>query len=256
MFMRFVQLGIKADAAQAFERFYEHRVAPALLSEEGCVFARLIRSTESETEFISFTLWESPEGALEYEQSGRYKSLVSENAPFQEESTEWKIQLTPDNTLEYLPVHEEPEVRAMPVVAGSSESDMPDKITCHTYVRILSAKVNADQFDELSTVYNNELVPELLAIPGCRAAYLIGMRERSEGLSVTIWDSQDMARKYEASGKFANLLERAAPYLSTMYQWKMTLDPSKRARTHLSDDVSVRGYEVIAGKSVGKTDAG
>ena len=170
MFMRFVQLGIKSDAAQAFERFYEHRVAPALLSEDGCVFARLIKATDSDTEFISFTLWESPEGALEYEQSGRYKSLVSENAPFQEESTEWKIQLTPDNTLEYLPVHEEPEVKAMPVVAGSSESDMPDKITCHTYVRILNAKVNSDQFDELSALYNNELVPELLAIPGCRAA--------------------------------------------------------------------------------------
>lgn len=252
MFMRFVQLGIKADAASAFERFYEHRVAPALLSEDGCVFARLIKSTEDETDFISFTLWESPEAAMEYEESGRYKSLVSENQPFQEDSTEWKIQLTPDNTLEYLPVQEEPEVKAMPVVAGSSESDMPDKIDCHTYVRILNAKVNPEQFDELSDLYNNELVPALLAVPGCRAAYLIGMRERSEGLSVTIWDSQDSAKKYEASGKFAELLGRAAPYLSTMYQWKMTLDPSKRERTHMSDDVSVKGYEVIAGKSVGK----
>ena len=253
MFMRFVQLGIKADAASAFERFYEHRVAPALLSESGCVFARLIKSTEDETDFISFTLWESPEAAMEYEESGRYKSLVSENHPFQEDSTEWKIQLTPENTLEYLPVQEEPEVKAMPVVAGSSESDMPDKIDCHTYVRILNAKVNSEQFDELSNLYNNELVPALLEIPGCRAAYLIGMKERSEGLSVTIWDSQESAKKYEASGKFAELLGRAAPYLSTMYQWKMTLDPSKRERTHVSDDVSVRGYEVIAGKSVDKS---
>ena len=85
--------------------------------------------------------------------------------------------------------------------------------------------------------------------------YLIGMQERSEGLSVTVWDTQDAARKYEASGKFAELLGRAAPYLSTMYQWKMTLDPSKRERTHLSDDVSVKGYEVITGKSVGKSDS-
>jgi len=98
----------------AFERFYEHRVAPALLSESGCVFARLIKSTEDETDFISFTLWESPEAAMEYEESGRYKSLVSENHPFLEDSTEWKIQLTPENTLEYLPVQEEPEVKAMP----------------------------------------------------------------------------------------------------------------------------------------------
>ena len=253
--MRFVQLGIKPDAAAAFERFYEHRVAPALLSEDGCVFARLIKSTDSDSDFISFTLWESPEHAMEYEQSGRYKSLVSENQPFQEESTEWKIQLTPENTLEYLPVQEEPEVKAMPVVAGSSESDMPDKLQDHTYVRILNAKVSPDQFDELSALYNDELVPALLAVPGCRAAYLIGMQERSEGLSVTIWDSHEAAKRYEASGKFAELLGRAAPYLSAMYQWKMTLDPSKQQRTHLSDDVSVKGYEVVTGKSVGKASA-
>ena len=56
MFMRFVQLGIKPEAAAAFERFYAHRVAPALLNVDGCVFARLIKSTEQEAEFISFTL--------------------------------------------------------------------------------------------------------------------------------------------------------------------------------------------------------
>jgi heme-degrading monooxygenase HmoA len=255
MFMRFVQLGIKPEAAEAFERFYANRVSPALLSEDGCLFASLIKSTESASEFISFTLWSSPEDATEYEESGRYANLVSENQPFQEESTEWKIQLTPENTLEYLPVQEDPEVKAMPVVAGSSEDDMTDKIQDHTYVRILNAQVNPDQFDELSDLYNDELVPELLTIPGCRAAYLIGMKERREGLSITVWDSQEAAHSYEESGKFAELLGRAAPYLSAMYQWKMTLDPSKQKHTHLSNDLSVKGYEVVTGKSVGKSNA-
>jgi len=253
MFMRFVQLGIKPDAASAFERFYEHRVGPTLTAVDGCVFARLIKDMETEGAFISFTLWESADDALKYEQSGQYANLIKENVPFQSESAEWKIQLTADNTLEYLPVLEEPEVKAMPVVAGSSESDMPDKIQEHTYVRILNAKVNPDQFDELSKLYDEELVPALLAIPGCRAGYLIGMKEKSEGLSITIWDSQDAAKDYETSGRFAELLSRAAPYLSAMYQWKMTLDPSKREHTHLSEDVSVRGYEVVAGKSVSKS---
>ena len=255
MFMRFVQLGIKPEAAEAFERFYDHRVSPALLAVEGCVFARLIKDLDAEGEFISFTLWESSDHAFKYEESGQYASLIKENAPFQAESTEWKIQLTEENTLEYLPVHEEPEVKAMPVVAGSSESTMPEKIEEHTYVRILNTKVNPDQFDQLSTLYNDELVPALLAIPGCRAAYLIGLKEKSEGLSVTIWDSQEAARDYETSGQFAELLGRAAPYLSAMYQWKMTLDPAKQQHTHLSggDDVSVRGYEVVAGKSIAKS---
>ena len=93
-------------------------------------------------------------------------------------------------------MHEEPEVKAMPVVAGSSESDMPDKITCHTYVRILNAKVNPDQFDELSALYNNELVPELLAVSGCRAAYLIGMRERVDALGGTLTARREAGRGF------------------------------------------------------------
>ncbi len=250
MFMRFVQLSIKPDAAEAFERFYEHRVAPALLAVDGCEFARLIRGIESETEFISFTLWETAEKAFIYEDSGQYASLIAENAPFEAESTEWKIQLSSDNTLEYLPVKEEPVVKAMPVAAGTAEDELGEKIEDHTYIRILNATVIPASFDDLSALYKDELVPELLNVPGCKAAYLIGMKGKSEGLSITIWENEDAAHAYEASGKFSELMSRAMPYLSEMYQWKMTLDPAKQKSTLIEDDVSVRGYQVVSGESV------
>ena len=112
MFMRFVQLNINPDAATAFERFYEHRVGPALLAIDGCVFARLIKATDSDSSFSSFTLWESAEQAFEFENSGQYADLISENEPFEMESTEWKIQLTADNVLEYKPVKEKQIGRA------------------------------------------------------------------------------------------------------------------------------------------------
>jgi len=253
MFMRFVQLSIKPDAAEAFERFYEHRVGPTLLAVDGCVFARLIRGTESDDEFISFTLWESSDKAFEYENSGQFAALIAENEPFQAESTEWKIQLSANNVLEYLPVIDDPVVKAMPVVAGSSESELPDRLSEHTYVRILNAKTDPDQFEKLSKVYNEEIVVELSKVPGFRAGYLIGMKEGSEGLSITIWDSEQSARNYEESGKFAELMSRVTPYLSAMYQWKMTLEPSKQKITHIEDDVSVRGYQVVSGELVSKS---
>ena len=248
MFMRFVQLSIKPEAATAFERFYDHRVAPALLEENGCLFARLIRSTESDSEFISFTLWKSAAEAALYEDSGHYQALLAQNKPFQEASNEWKIQLTEDNTLEYRPVIEDPDVKAMPVVAGSDDEDAVEKISAQTYVRILSAQVNPDHFDDLKKTYDEEITPALLQVPGCQAAYLIGMPDTNEGLSITVWESEDMAVAYEESGTFDTLMKKALPYLSSLYQWKMTLDPSKQARTHMSNDVSIKGYKVVSGE--------
>lgn len=246
MFMRFVQLGIKPEAAPAFERFYAHRVGPALLNVDGCVFARLIKSIEQEAEFISFTLWNSQEQALAYEESGQYKALLKENEPFEAVSNEWKIQLTDDNTLEYRPVRHEPDVKALPIVAGSAEEDAAKKLNGSPYIRLLNAQVNPDRFEELSDMYAHVITPELLKTEGCQAAYLIGMKEKSEGLSVTIWESQELAAAYEASGKFAELLKKVEPFLSSWYQWKMTLDPKKQQNMHTSGEVSIKGYHVVS----------
>lgn len=247
MFMRFVQLGIKPEAAVAFARFYEHRVSPALLKVDGCVFARLIKSTEQESEFISFTLWTSQERAETYQNSGQFESLLKENAPFETVSNEWKIQLTEENTLEYLPVKNAPGVTAMPIMAGSSLEDAPNKLNGAPYIRLLMAQVNPDRLDELSETYANTITPALLQTEGCQAAYLIGMKDKNEGLSVTIWDSQEKAAAYEASGKFAELMEKVSPFLSSWYQWKMTLDPLKQKRMHTSGELSIKGYKVVSG---------
>jgi heme-degrading monooxygenase HmoA len=249
MFMRFVQLGIKPEAGPAFERFYKHRVGPALLNMEGCVFAKLIRSTDQDSEFISFTLWETQAQAQAYEDSGQYQALLKENEPFETVSNEWKIQLTEDNTLEYRPVRNAPDVKALPIVAGSSQEDAPSKLTRAPYIRLLNAKVNQDRFDDLSDTYANVITPELMKIDGCQAAYLIGMPDKTEGLSVTIWESQEKAAEYEASGKFAELMQKVAPYLSSWYQWKMTLDAAKRDRMHSSEEISVKGYKSASGES-------
>lgn len=250
MFMRFVDLTIKPESASAFVRFYEHRIGPTLRAVDGCRFATLIHNTDVTGDFMSFTLWESAEKAHAWEASSEYTSLIAENEPFEAVSTEWKIQLSADNTLEYRPVREEPVVQAMPVVAGSPEENVIPELTDNTYLRILHSKVLPGKFQELSTLYNNELVPALLKVDGCRAAFLIGMEEKHEGLSITVWDSHEQAIAYESSGKFPELLSRAEPMLSSLYQWKMTLNPTTRERTRTSDEVTVKGYTVVAGSKM------
>ena len=251
MYMRFVQLEIRPDSIESFERFYEHRLVPAVLDEEGCVFARLIQSDSNPTEFLSFTLWTSPEAAARYESSGHFDALVEENEPFLEDRTEWKIQLSADNTLEYAPVKERPSVQAMPVAAGASQADPSREIRTDMYVRILSAKINPGEFQNLKKLYEEQIAPALLEVDGCHGAYLIGTEESDEGLSVTIWEDKDKGDAYEASGKFNELVALAQPYLSSVYQWKMSLDRRRRENVHSSDDVAVRGYHIVTGENLG-----
>ncbi len=251
MYMRFVQLWIRTDAVAAFERFYEHRVTPALLDEPGCIFARLIQSDSNPTELVSLTLWTSPEAAEMYESSGHFDALIEENEPFLEDRTEWKIQLSEDNTLEYTSVKEQPAVQAMPIAAGTTEADPSKQIADDMYVRIVSAKVIPGKFADLKRVYDEQVAPELMKVDGCRGAYLIGSEGVVEGLSVTIWDDKETGDAYEASGKYAELVALEAPYLSSLYQWKMSLDQNKQSKVRTSDDLSVKGYHIITGEELG-----
>jgi quinol monooxygenase YgiN len=250
MFMRFVQLNIKPESAAAFERFYNFRSAPALLDVEGCLFAHLIQSDKSASEFISFTVWASQEAAERYEAGGLYEELVAELDPFTEDSSEWKIRLNDDMTLDYAPVKQAPTVKGMPVVAGTMPADPNKKIGRDPYVRILSFKVDPENCEEFRRLYNDVTTPQILQVEGCRAAFLIGTGDGSGSVSVTIWDSKEDADRYERSGKFDELFSILRPLLSSLFQWKMSLDPKYKRQTHSSDDVSVAGYHTVAGVEV------
>lgn len=250
MFMRFVELNIRLDQAPAFERFYNFRTAPAMLEVDGCLFAQLIHSVSEETDFVSFTLWRSQEKAELFQFGGFYETLVAELDPFIEDSSEWKIRLTDDMTLDYSPVKQEPVVQGMPVVAGTDEEDAAEQIGSHTYVRILSAKLEPGNFEEFRRRYDEAVTPGLLAVPGCYAAYMIGSEENKEFVSVTIWESRDHAEAFQNSGEFQKLFAIVRPLLSSLYQWTMSLDASKQQRTKTSDDVLVRGYHAVCAVEV------
>jgi len=153
-------------------------------------------------------------------------------------------------TLDYAPVKEKPKVQGMPIVAGTIQNDPSSKIGSDPYVRILSFKVDPANCTEFKRLYNDVTTPEILKVPGCRAAFLIGTGDGTGSVSVTIWDAKEYADAYERSGKFDELFSILRPFLSSLYQWKMTLDPRHQVRTHSSDDVSVVGYHTVAGVQV------
>jgi quinol monooxygenase YgiN len=247
MFVRFVKIRIRPDMVVAFQRFYDYEAAPELLRQPGCMFAHLIQSEGHDDEFNSLTFWRSRADADVYETSGAYDALIKRNRPFLADSTEWRMQLDEDLTLSYLPVKQEPEVEAFDVAAASTE-DVPDESgLLHMYLRIVAGRVRMDQIDAFRAHYQDNLIPALLETNGCRYAYLAAGRDEGEMMSVTLWDSQSHASAYEESGRFEELMGTIRPMLSSLTQWKMTLDPGQQARTTTSDDVSVSGFRVLGG---------
>jgi quinol monooxygenase YgiN len=249
MFMRFVQIPIRPEAVEAYTSFYDYRVAPTLRKVDGCLFARLIQDSSSESVLLSFTVWSSPEAAHAYEQSGLFDKLVAENAPFIEDTTQWKVQLSDDMRLEYKPVLDEPDVRAMPVVAGTVMGNPAEQIGDYTYVRIFSLRLNPGMLEEAGNFYDEIATPQLLKVAGCRGAYMIALNN-DEIFSVTIWESKQHADAYEESGLFKRITDQARPFLSTLTKWKMSLDPEKQSEILTSEDGSVKGYRIVTGQKI------
>lgn len=235
----------------AYKRFYETRIAPVLLGMQGCLFAGLVQHDTHPDECISMSIWASRADADAYEKSGLYDALIEENKPYLAASSEWKVRLTDDLTLEYQPVHERPVVRAFPIALGSEEVAPSHAAATHMYLRIVSATVEPGQFDALKAYYESRIMPALLGLEGCQYVYLVqGIQNEQEVLSVTLWDAKPYADRYEQSGLFEKLVEGARPFLSSLYQWRMALESSRGSAVATSEDLSVEGYHFVAGESM------
>lgn len=249
MYVRFVKLRVKPGMEAAYERYFREYDAPMMMQNEGCLFAHLIQDESDHDALMALSFWRSEAHARAYEESGRYAALIAKNRPFLEDSSEWRMQLTEDLTLSYVPVAVEPEVESFEVAASSSEAVPTEEGLSHMYLRIVEGKTDPGQVDAFARVYREEVIPALKQIDGCRYAYLAAGRNENEIMSVTLWESKAHALAYEASGQFDELLSKTRPWMSALTQWKMALDATKQSRTVTSEDVAVRGFRVLGGES-------
>jgi quinol monooxygenase YgiN len=249
MFMRLVQVKVKAENAGTLADLYAKHIVPTLQQTRGCIYASLIQSTSNKDESISLTLWESPHDAELYEQSGAFQHLLSEAQPYLAESSEWKIQLSKDLTLEYTPVSEEPVVRSYTVTTPSTERP-PVEEKGHLYIRILSIKLQPGKVEEFANLYQKDILPILRSVEGCRYAFLTeGVEERNEVISLTVWNSKEAADTYENSGLFRKLTRKVQHTFSELYQWKMAAERRSSVQVMTTEDLNVRGYRVVSGKT-------
>lgn len=251
MFMRLVNLKVKEGRLNDFARFYEERTIPALQGVNGCLYASLLKPTADDVECVSMTLWRSREAVDAYEKSGLYDELLDEMDDMMAEVVEMKVRSGNDSKRD-LHLLQDPDVEAYPVeVAGIGEVVDAD-ISRHFFVRLVSARIQTGKFDALKERFNEEIKPVLMATRGCRAVFLVESTKTQErALSVTIWDSEEDAIRYELSGGFDEQTAKVSEFFSGLYQWRLSLSASKDRRSISGKDLDVKSFQVVTGKRLG-----
>ena len=248
MYMRMVHVKVKGGQLDRMREQYRDRIIPALAGVTGCRYAALMQSAHHEEECISLTLWDSEEESLAYERSGLFETLLSETRPFLLDSTESRLQLSADLTLEEVPVPEEPVVSGLPVAAQSDELSSQQQQRAPGWVPIVSLKLRPGKREEFERHYRESIIPTLRSLKGCRYIYLSQRSGKSdEVISVTSWESKEDAEDYERSGLFMRLLEMQKETLSELYQWKF--EKTKGNLTVTSEDTTVEHFDVVVGKA-------
>lgn len=248
MYLRVLKANLRDGAFFGFREYYETGVLPALATTDGCLFAALLKPTAeaAANTAVSLTLWESAAHADAYVDSGRYDELLDGADPYLSAATEWRADLSRLDVDERPPLPD-PAVETFPVeVARSAPGDADSGAL---FLRIVDHRVEPARFDELKKTYEESLAPRLLATPGCLATYLVeGLRGKSQALSVTFWADEASAVRYEAGGEFDALASLLRPFLSGIYQWRLSLAPVGEGRELKGTDLDVTTFHVVAGR--------
>ncbi len=257
MYMRLVHMKLEPRRILEFVMMYEKEIVPELQRMTGCLYAGLIRSVSRDGEGISLTLWDTRDHAESYEQSGVFARLLEKARPFSAYASEWKVRLSDDMQLEYVPVDSDPVVTSHPVTSFFDPSMLDRSAPGTMHLRLVSVHVRAGMEDTFRALYRDLIVPALKQVKGCRYALLMDTAEDpSEMISLTIWDSRDDAAAYDSGGLFDDLLEKVKHTFTGLYRWKMQLRDvgdggkgDRAAHTVTSDDPTVRDYVVVTGKA-------
>lgn len=254
MHMRLVRIKTKRNVLSALVAFYETEIIPTLEQVQGCRYAGLMHSTHYDDECLSLTLWNAQEDAEAYERSGVFASLLHASRPYLLESSEYQIRLSKDLTLEYVAVPEVPIVSAMPVAAESAPGVSLKQTGAARWLRTVALKIRPGSMDEFREFYVEQVIPALRGVKGCRHVYLTENTEKqNEVISITSWESEYDARRYEQSGLFQTILKSQNHLLSDLYQLKHEVGRDNVDSVSTSEDLAVEHYTVLTGRGLNQT---
>jgi quinol monooxygenase YgiN len=238
MYMRFLRLRAREEKLPELKRFYVEQVLPALQVTEGCVYAALLQQTVLPDECVSLTLWRDRETPSTYESTPVYKRLLQRCEPFLRSTEAWKVRSFVARQSD-----EGPESRSYRVETGSDEPwrEVPDRL----YLRIVSVVVKPGSLEEFKRLYTDLVVPTLSEIDGCLRVFLVEDPDDPEQLlSITVWESEERAIRYELAGVFDDLSSRLRHTFEDLQAWRL----ASAEGSSTVDGLQVRGYNLMVAK--------
>jgi heme-degrading monooxygenase HmoA len=243
MYLRILRLLVREGQEAALTRFYQERVIPAMATTDGCRYAGLLAPWRGEAH-QSLTIWESAEAALRYEEGELYPRLLAEVAPLLADRAEWRFRLARDPLETADPARREPPSEGYRIEADEGSAAL-DGTGRPPFVRIVAIRVAPGRLADFVAIYRDQVIPALRAVHGCRGVFLAERAgEAAEALSITLWNREEDAVRYEMSGEFERLTARLKETFSPTYDW----------RTRLGDEIAgggrpeVSSYQLVRGR--------
>ncbi len=249
MYVRLVQARSRPGLTSKIQQLYDGEIIPRLRKMPGCLCSYLVQSDFYNNEGISITLWDSEAHAEEYEKSGLFKQMLDIVKPYLSDSSEWKIQLSKEHKLEFQQIPEEPVLKAYTSFAHADLKDQSDNRLTSMHLRVLSLTVKPGMMEEFRRLYKDKILTTLHKVKGCRYAFMTeNIQDRSEVLSLTIWDSKQDAVDYENSEMFTALIDKVKHTFSGIFHWKVELEKESGDKVITTEDPHSRFYTIVTGK--------
>ena len=81
--------------------------------------------------------------------------------------------------------------------------------------RVTTVDIQPSNADQVSSIYQSSIVPDITASQGNLGAYLLVDRATGHGLSVTFWDAVANAQAYESSGTYRAQVAKVAQFFTS-----------------------------------------
>lgn len=94
-------------------------------------------------------------------------------------------------------------------------------------MHLIQIKIKPEALELTREYYDSRAIPMLHKVKGCLFARLIQNRsEKTELISLTLWESREYAEKYQDSPVLQHMVADFTPYLAESSEWKVQLSES------------------------------
>ncbi len=83
------------------------------------------------------------------------------------------------------------------------------------FARVTTVDVQPSNADQLSNIYQANVLPVIKAQQGNQGVYLLVDRATGHGISITLWDSLANAQAYESSGSYREQVAKVAQFFTS-----------------------------------------